>query len=87
MMKSDPFVYIKDNDLSGDYCRHVIEKFESEPYDRRRPGTVGYARRHDEKMKKTYDLWLQNYIEDWKEEDKIFFEHLTTNLNCYTSRP
>lgn len=84
MMKSDPFVYIKDNDLSGDYCRHVIEKFESEPYDRRRPGTVGYARRHDEKMKKTYDLWLQNYIEDWKEEDKIFFEHLTTNLNCYT---
>lgn len=84
MMKSDPFIYLKDNELSDEFCQHVIDKFESEPLERRRPGAVGYSRRYDYKMKKSYDLWLQSYIDDWKEEDDVFFEHLTSNLRCYT---
>ena len=83
-MKSDPFIYVKDNDLSDEFCEHIIDKFEKQPLSIRSPGVVGYGQRIDEKLKKTYDLWLYNDIENWRKEDKEFFERLAENLECYT---
>jgi hypothetical protein len=77
----DPLIWTKDNVLSSDFCRHVINKFEND--ERKHVGLVGFDRRTSP-VKKSIDLNISHY-DDWKDEDNIFFNSLNENFKEYVN--
>lgn len=74
----NPFIRQFENELSKDFCRHCIEKFECDS--RSRQGEIG--RGLDTSVKKSLDLVFSSF-EDWKYEDSIFYESLNKTLDLY----
>lgn len=74
----DPQIVWFDDALEKDFCKKVIRKFNKD--DRRFPGTTGGGYSPD--IKQSEDLLISS-LEDWKTEDNIFFQSLTTRLCEY----
>ena len=74
----DPHIVWFENALSVDFCKKVIRKFNKD--ENRYPGVT--AGGYNPGIKQSEDLQISN-LEDWKEEDKIFFESLNKNLGIY----
>jgi len=91
----DPLIYEIKNSLTKEFCSHVIEKFENQK-EGKHPGYVfGYEHRPmvDVSVKTTTDFHV-SLDEDWKYEDKVFFDslsighdefinHISVNLNAF----
>jgi Rps23 Pro-64 3,4-dihydroxylase Tpa1-like proline 4-hydroxylase len=80
MIKTKDLIYVKDNVLDKSFCKHLIEKFEKD--DRIHPGVIDRDSTVDLSIKKTTDLHISRY-DEWKEEDKILFDSLNSNLDEY----
>ena len=78
--KHDPFVVWFDNALKPDFCEKVIEKFNKD--DRQQEGVVGGGYRPE--IKQSMDLQI-SHLEDWKEEDDVFFKSLNTSIQTYAN--
>lgn len=66
------FIWEKQNSLSSEFCKNTIYKFERDL--RKVPGrTLGGI---NDAVKKSTDLSLTQYINDWKTEDEIFYSSL-----------
>lgn len=74
----DDMVFELENSLDSDFCAHVIDKFEKDP--RLEPGIVGSG--IDLEMKESDDLQI-SVLDDWKEEDDVFFKSLNDFLHNY----
>ena len=62
-------IWVKENSLTEEFCKSVIDKFETDPY--RQPGKVDQNNpRIDKDLKVTIDTGVTSNIA-WKEEDKI----------------
>ena len=77
-MKLNDFIWIKRNVLSEEFCQHCIEKFEKD--DKKHQGLVRSGLCLDTKV--STDLSISSK-DNWKEEDKIFFDSLTSHINPY----
>ena len=77
-MKLNDFIWIKRNALSEEFCQHCIEKFEKD--DRKHQGLVRSGVQLDTKVSTDLSITTKD---DWKEEDKIFFNSLTSNIDSY----
>ena len=68
-MNTDDLIYVVQNQLEKEFCKHVIEKFkiDNDKYQ----GLIG--RGIDLNVKQSMDLMISER-DDWEEEDKIFFE-------------
>lgn len=67
------------NVLTGDFCKHAIEKFEAGG--KWVPGVIGGGR-VDTDVKRSDDLYITRH-EEWAEEDGIFADSLSDPLNDY----
>ena len=76
----NPFIYTAEKELSSDFCRNLIDKFEND--NRKHPGVLGQVPRVELDSKISTDLHISQY-DDWKEEDNVFFNSLTTSLPKY----
>lgn len=74
-------IYIKHNELSKDFCNHCIEKFLID--DNIIEGQVSRGR-IDKTVKTSHDLRISEF-EHWKEEDNIFKENLSKNIQEYVN--
>mgnify|MGYP001248883894 FL=1 len=75
------FIWVKENSLSEDFCKHVIEKFDNDS--RKRDGIIGKEdARVDKSIKDTKDLNI-SFCDDWKEEDTTLFNALAEGLDGY----
>ena len=61
------FIWVKDNVLTSEFCKHCIERFESDQ--ELVPGIVGAGLRKD--IKDTMDLMITS-SGNWTEEDEVF---------------
>ena len=77
-MKLNDFIWIKRNALSEEFCQHCIEKFEKD--DRKHQGLVRSGLCLDTKVSTDLSITTKD---GWKEEDKIFFNSLTSNIDSY----
>ena len=77
-MNLDDFVYVKEDSLSEEFCRHCIEKFNNDSG--RYQGVVHGGVYPD--TKKTIDLTLSDK-DHWKEEDDVFFKSINSHLGEY----
>ena len=68
MTYKDPLIWIKKNELSSDFCKDTINKFEND--DRKIQGSTMEGVSLE--FKKSTDLPISKY-EDWKNEDEVFF--------------
>jgi hypothetical protein len=78
MTYKDPLIWIKKNELSSDFCKNNINKFEDD--DRKIQGSTMDGVRLE--FKKSTDLPISKY-EDWKNEDKEFFQSISRCLPEY----
>ena len=76
----DPLIVWFDDALEKDFCKKVINKFNKD--DRPVPGRVGIG--YAPEIKQSLDLPISPH-EDWKEEDSVFFESLTSKLKEYAT--
>ena len=78
------FIYIIPNALDPDFCKRVIEKFDNDS--RSAPGMVGTneSKRLDIDIKDSLDLNISG-LPEWKEEDQVFFDCLTSHLYPYNN--
>ena len=72
------FIWVKDNALTSDFCKHCIEKFEQD--ETKRDGCVAAGIRKD--VKDTKDVMITS-SGNWPEEDEIFHNSLTACLHEY----
>ena len=77
-MNIDDLIYVVQNQLDKDFCEHCIEKFKKD--DAKVVGVTGGGEQLD--VKKSTDLYLSK-LDNWKEEDNVFFESLAKNLESY----
>jgi hypothetical protein len=79
------FIYIRDNTLTSEFCRQVIDKFETDT--RSEPGRVGRSEtmRVDTTIKDSLDLNI-SHLSNWEEEDKVFYESLNYHMKQYLGR-
>ena len=77
-MKLNDFIWIKRNALSEEFCQHCIEKFEKD--DRKHQGLVRSGLCLDTKVSTDLSITTKD---GWKEEDKIFFNSLTSHIETY----
>ena len=77
-MKLNDFIWIKRNELSEEFCQHCIEKFEKD--ENKHQGLVRSGVCLDTKV--STDLKISD-SDNWKEEDKIFFNSLTSHIETY----
>jgi len=75
---NDPFIYVADGALSKKFCKKVIKKFNND--DNTYQGVTGSG--YSENVKKSLDLMISG-LENWKEEDNIFFNSLNENYTNY----
>lgn len=76
--KLSDFYYFKHDSLTKDFCEHCIEKFKTD--DRKKQGRTGIG--VDLSIKQSTDINISQY-DDWKAEDKIFYESLSKGLEEY----
>ena len=79
-MDIDDLIYVVQNQLEKDFCKHVIEKFKND--NDKYQGLIG--RGLDLDVKQSMDLTISER-DDWKDEDEVFFQSLTKNCLLYTS--
>ena len=79
-MNKDPFIYIEDNVLDNDFCKHVINKFENDS----RPAWGTTFGGVELQIKKSKDLHISNES-DWKEEDNVIGEVVGAKINEYNA--
>jgi len=72
------FIWVKDNVLTSEFCKHCIEKFEHDQT--MKPGVVGSGLRKD--IKDTMDVMITSNGE-WPEEDEVFKNSLSERLHEY----
>ena len=77
-MNTDDLIYVVQNQLEKDFCDHVIEKFKTD--EDKYQGLIG--RGLDLNVKQSMDLTISDR-DDWKEEDEVFFQSLTRNIQAY----
>ena len=77
-MNTDDLIYVVQNQLEKDFCKHVIEKFKTD--EDKYQGLIG--RGLDLNVKQSMDLTISDR-DDWKEEDEVFFQSLTRNIQAY----
>jgi hypothetical protein len=73
------FIWIKRNSLSPEFCSHIIDKFEKDS--RKHQGYSNFSINLD--IKRSTDLHISNYKDEWKEEDNILFTSLTEAIKEY----
>ena len=74
-------IWVKKNSLTKEFCKSVIDKFETDPY--REEGKVNQNNpRIDTKVKLTIDTGVTNNIA-WKKEDEILYKALGIALEEY----
>ena len=74
----DPLFVEFRNNISDDFCNHLIEKFEGD--DRKGPGLTHVGVNPD--WKTSTDLHITP-LEEWKEEDDTLYEHLSKAFSEY----
>ena len=72
------FIWVKDNVLTSEFCKHCIEKFEHDQT--MIPGVVGGGLNKD--IKDTMDVMVTS-SGNWPEEDEVFSKSLTECLHEY----
>jgi hypothetical protein len=82
MIQSKDLIFLKDNVLDEYFCKHLIERFESD--DRKHPGVIDRNSSVNYEIKKSTDLYISRYS-DWKDEDNKIFLSLNDTLNEYFS--
>lgn len=80
MTYTDPLIWVKKNELSSDFCVNTIDKFEGD--DRKFQGLVGHNNSAIVDVKKSTDLCISG-LEEWKNEDKVFFHSIDRCLSEY----
>ena len=74
-------IWVKENSLTEEFCKNVIDKFETDPY--REEGKVNQNNpRIDISVKLTIDTGVTNNIA-WKGEDEILYQALSVALEEY----
>lgn len=81
--KFDPSIVIFKNSLEPDFCKRLINKFNK---DERKKKSSVYTDSNetviDENVRQSQELNI-SFLEDWREEDSIFFNSLSKHLNDY----
>ena len=77
---SSDFIWIKDKSLSKSFCKEIIEKYEKSKD--KHEGLVGNGR-IDKSLKRTRDLSISSFTEEWQEEDDILYHTLKRDLSEY----
>lgn len=72
------FIWVKDNVLTSEFCKHCIEKFEHDKT--MLPGVVGAGL--NKEVKDTMDVMVTT-SGNWPEEDEVFSKCLTECLHEY----
>jgi Rps23 Pro-64 3,4-dihydroxylase Tpa1-like proline 4-hydroxylase len=75
---NNPFIWIKDNVLTEEFCKKIIQKFESD--EKKSSGVANKGLHLD--VKQSTDLYISQY-NDWKTEDNVFLESLNENYMLY----
>ena len=79
--KFSDLIEIISNELSEEFCKKCIEKFENDK--RTYDGIVGSG--YIPRIKQSTDLTFSDY-DDWKEIDDIFYKSLNKNLHKYVEK-
>lgn len=84
-MEMRDLIQVHSNNLTPEFCEHVIQKFESD--ERKRPGRViGDSSNSESCVQEEYkistDLYITN-LNDWKHEDRVFYDSLRQPLQDY----
>ena len=77
-MNIDEFIYVAEDRLDKDCCKHCIEKFKKD--DTKYQGLVGDG--VNLKVKQSTDLTITDK-DNWKEEDNVFYTSLKNTLESY----
>ena len=77
-MNTDELIYVAEDKLDKDFCKHCIQKFNKD--DNRYKGIVGSGENLE--VKQSTDLRISNK-DNWKEEDKIFYNSFRNTLQSY----
>ena len=75
----DPMIVWFDNVLDVSFCRRCIRKFNKDKEHQRDGHTFGG---YTPEVKQSKDLFLSD-LDDWKSEDKVFFDNLAKHLGKY----
>ena len=74
-------IWVKENSLTKQFCKSVIDKFETDPY--RKAGEVDQNNpRIDKNLKITIDTTITHRIA-WREEDEVLYKALGKALHEY----
>jgi len=74
-------IWVKENSLTKQFCKGVIDKFETDPH--RKPGEVDQNNpRIDKDLKITIDVTITHNI-SWREEDEVLYKALGKGLYEY----
>ena len=79
MSAQDPYIWTKEKTLSRKFCKDLITKFNSNSQLNSHGLTVNGEASH---IKKSIDCYLSGY-DIYKEEDKVFFNSLSSALTEY----
>jgi len=77
-MNTDELIYVAENKLDKDFCKHCIEKFNKD--DNKYQGVVESGENLE--VKQSMDLSISDN-DDWKEEDNIFYNSFKDTLQSY----
>ena len=77
-MNIDEFIYVAEDRLDKDFCKHCIEKFNKD--DNRYQGIVGSGENLE--VKRSIDLTISDN-KNWKEEDDVFYKSFKDTLLSY----
>ena len=77
-MNTEEYIYVAEDRLDKDFCKHCIQKFNQD--DNRYTGIVGSGENLE--VKQSTDLRISNK-DNWKEEDKIFYNSFAKTLVSY----
>ena len=80
MISFSNFIILKQDSLQKEFCEHVIEKFDRD--ERKSLGVVGQERVYVPDLKRSTDLMI-TFLDEWIEEDKVFFNSLGEGLENY----
>ena len=77
-MNTDDYIYVAENKLDKDFCKHCIQKFNKD--ENKYQGLVGDGVNLE--VKQSLDLGISDN-DDWIEEDNIFYNSLKDTLESY----
>ena len=77
-MNTDDYIYVAENKLDKDFCKHCIQKFNKDQ--NRYQGVVGDGVNLE--VKQSIDLTISDY-DNWVEEDNIFYKSFKDTLESY----